>query len=136
MSHKSEIAIELKSKKHLLEALKALGFNYIEAKEGETLKTQGHYNQVAEVDILLTDQNSAVGFKQQKDGTYIAVGDFYGLQKNGRSFDKNTMKCEVTAHAKEAEVNDRLSALMFTMDSNTRKETNETISCSFQRWVD
>jgi len=45
------------------------------------------------------------------------------------------LKCEVTSHAKEIEVNERLSALMFQMEEGSRKENNQEISFTLQKWV-
>jgi hypothetical protein len=140
LSHKTEIDCkELKNKKYLLKALEDLGFTY---KEGTNLQTKGNYNQVADVDILVTGNgnisyNNAIGFKQQSDGSYQAIGDFYALRtKDGKNVNPEMLKCEVTSHAKEAEVNERLSALMFSMDKETRKEDNNKIEFTLMRWTD
>ena len=139
---KTEIKTELKSKKHLTQALTSLGFTFTEAKEGQKLVTKGRYSVHEEVDIIVNgngNQNfdAAVGFRKNADGTYTAVGDFYGLRTaDGRSVSADMLKCEVTSHAKEIEVNERLSALMFQMEDGTRKENNQEISFTLQRWVD
>ena len=142
MSHKTEIKTELKNRKHLCQALKDLGFTYTEAAEGQTLTTEGRYGVHEKVDILVESNgnqnyNKSIGFKKTADGTYTAVGDFYGLRTaDGRSVSTDMLKCEVTAHAKECEVNERLGALMFTMDASTRKENNQEITFELKRWVD
>jgi hypothetical protein len=142
MSHKTEIKTELKNKRFLTKALESLGFTYTEAAEGQKLTTRGRYGVHEEVDILVNgngNQNfdAAVGFKKNADGTYTAVGDFYGLRTaSGKSVSADMLKCEVTSHAKEIEVNERLSALMFQMEEGTRKENDKEISFTLQRWVD
>jgi hypothetical protein len=142
MSHKTEIKTELKHKKYLTQALTDLGFQFTEAKEGQTLTTVGRYGVHEKVDILIegngnNNYNKSIGFKKEADGTYSAVGDFYSLRTaDGRQVTESMLKCEVTAHAKECEVNERLSALMFSMDKSTRKETNSEISFELRRWVD
>lgn len=78
--------------------------------------------------------DGAVGFKKQEDGTYTAVGDFYGLRtQDGRSVSTEMLKCEVTAHSKEAEINDRLMQLGFISDPAARKENKDYIEISFSR---
>jgi hypothetical protein len=142
LSHKTSIATELRDKKFLTQALKDLGFQFKEAKDGQTLTTVGRYGVRENVDILIESNgnqnyNNAIGFRKESDGTYTAVGDFFGLRtSDGRSVTESMLKCEVTAHAKENEVNERLSSLMFTMDKSTRKETNQEISFELKRWVD
>ena len=142
MSHKMEIKTELKNKKYLLKALDDLGFTYTEVTEGQTLTTKGRYGVHEKVDILIEgngnyNYDKSIGFRKTEDGTYTAVGDFYNLRTaDGRSVSTDMLKCEVTAHAKECEVNDRLGNLMFTMDASTRKETNSEITFELKRWVD
>jgi len=141
MSHKTTIQTELTNRKYLTDALKNLGFTFTEAKEGQTLSTKGGYGVHEKVDILIEgngnqNYNSAVGFKKKEDGTYMAVGDFYGLRtQDGKSVSADMLKCEVTAHSKEAEANERLSALMFSLEEGSRKETNQAIEFTLQRWV-
>lgn len=142
MSHKTTIKTELKNSKFLKQALKNLGFTFTEAAEGQTLQTKGRYGVHENVDILIEgngerNYNGAIGFSKKEDGTYTAIGDFYSLQTaDGRSVSADMLKCEVTAHSKEAEANERLANLMFTLDPATRKENNQEISFTLQRWVD
>lgn len=142
MSHKTEIKTELRNKKYLLKALDQLGFTYTEAAEGQKLTTRGHYRVHEEVDILINgngkvNYDGAVGFKKQADGTYTAVGDFYGLRTaDGKGVSADMLKCEVTAHSKEQELNERLGHLMFNMEAGSRKENSNEISFTLQRWVD
>jgi hypothetical protein len=141
MSHKTELKTELRHKRYLTKALKDLGFTFKQA-EGNMLVTNGNYGVREKVEILVEgngniNYNGAVGFKKNEDGTYTAVGDFHGLRtRDGRSVSAEMLKCEVTAHAKENEVNERLAALMFTLDQSSRKESNQEISFTLQRWVD
>lgn len=141
MSHKTEIKTELNNKHYLTKALDDLGFSFREAEEGQKLVTKGRYGVHEEVDILVESNgkinyNGAVGFRKNTDGTYTAVGDFYGLRTaEGRAVSAEMLKCEVTAHAKEAEVSERLSALMFHMEQGTRKESDSTIEFTLQKWV-
>lgn len=140
MSHKSQIATTLNNKKFLLKALDDLGFKYQVAEEGKKLKTKGNYNQVTDVDILITSNgtnnyNNAIGFNRESDGTYTATGDFYGLRTaDGRSVTQEMLKCEVTAHSKEAEICERLSASQFHIDPTSRKEDNSSIKFELHRW--
>jgi hypothetical protein len=80
--------------------------------------------------------NSAIGFKKQADGTYTAVGDFYGLRTaDGKQVTAEMLKCEVTSHSKEIEINERLANLMFTLDPSSRVENDKEISGCLRRWV-
>lgn len=139
MSHKTEIKTELNNGHYLKEALQKLGFTFTEAKEGQKLYTKGHYGVHEEVDLRIEGNgvknfDGAVGFKKQNDGTYTAVGDFYGLRtQDGQNVSAQSLKCEVTAHSKEAEINDRLMQLGFTSDPVARKENKDYIEISFSR---
>jgi len=139
MSHKTEIKTSLNNGHYLKEALTKLGFTFTEAEEGKKLITKGHYGVNEQVDIRIegngtSNFDGAVGFRKQEDGTYTAVGDFYGLRtQSGESVSADMLKCEVTAHSKEAEINDRLMQLGFTGDPSARKETKEYIEITFSR---
>lgn len=142
MSHKTEIKTELNNKNYLLKALDKLGFTYELSEEGKQLKTHGVYRVNEDVDILITGTGYAgnyvadVGFKQQEDGTYTAVGDFYNLKDSkGNYVSKEDLKCNVTAYSKEVEVNERLQAFMFQMEEGSRKENKQELSFTMQRWV-
>lgn len=119
---------------YLTKALDKLGFKYQVAKDGQKLTTKGHYGVHEQVDILLDVNNQSVGFQKQADGTYTAVGDFYSLRdKEGNYLDAGSLKCEVTASAKQAEINERLMAMDFSTESCL--ETKQEIRMSFDRWV-
>ena len=134
MSHKTEIVTSLNNGHYLKQALTKLGVKYKEAKPGTKLQTKGHYGIHEQVDILVENQSEAVGFRQNADGNYTAVGDFYGLRlADGRSVDARTLTGELTAHSKEAELNDRLQNMGFINDSSQRKETKEYIEVVFSR---
>lgn len=136
MSHKTEIKTQLNNGHYLKQALTKLGFTF---KEGQNLTTRGSYGVHEKVDILVESNgaqnyNGAIGFKKQADGTYTAVGDFYGLRtQDGRNVSANMLKCEVTAHSKEAELNERLQSLGFVNDPANRKENNDYIEITFSR---
>jgi hypothetical protein len=134
MSHKTELATKLNNGHYLKKALDKLGLKYKEAKPGTKLRTNGHYGVHEEVDILVENQNDAIGFKKAADGTYTAVGDFFGLKlPDGRSADARTLTGELTAHSKEAELNDRLQNMGFISDNSQRKENREFIEVVFTR---
>jgi hypothetical protein len=142
MSHKSTISTELNNKNYLLKALDKLGFTYKVAQNGETLTTHGKYAVNESVDILITGTGytsnyvADVGFKKESDGTYTAVGDFFNLRdQKGNYITKEDLKCNVTAYSKEVETNERLQAFMFQMEEGSRKENNEELCFTMQRWV-
>jgi len=134
MSHKTELATKLNNGHYLKQALTKLGFKFKEAAPGTKLHTKGHYGVHEDVDILVNECNEAVGFRKQADGTYTAIGDFYGMQTgDGRHVDARTLTGELTAHSKEAELNERLSAMGFVGDNSGRKETKDYIEVVFTR---
>lgn len=129
ISHKTELKTELNNRHHLLQALSKLGLKFTEAKEGQKLYTKGNYGVKEEVDILLSDKNEAIGFKQKEDGTFTAVGDFYGFKLSA-----NDLKCEVTALSKESEVAEHLMNLGFN-EATGRKEDKEYIDVVYERYI-
>lgn len=134
LSHKTELATKLNNGHYLKQALGKLGFKFKEAEAGKKLQTKGHYGVHEEVDILVENQNDAIGFKKGVDGNYTTVGDFYGLRlPDGRNVDARTLTGELTAHSKEAELNDRLQNMGFICDNTQRKETKEYIEVVFSR---
>jgi hypothetical protein len=145
LSHKTEIKTELTNKDYLLQALTKMGFTYKEAQPGETLTTQGMYKVNEEVDILITGTSdnknvgryrADVGFKLEENGTYTAIGDFYHMKDvNGKKVSESSLKYNTTAYAKEIEVNERLSQLMFRLDESSYVDTDEEISLTLERWV-
>ena len=138
MSHKTEIKTELNNGKYLKTALDKMGFKY---EEGNSLQTKGHYGVKEKVDILVTSNgkqstNKSYGFRKESDGTYTAIGDFYGMRTaSGDSVSAKMLKVNCTALSKEAEVNERLSNLMFQVEGGSRKESKQEISFTMQRWV-
>lgn len=124
-----------------MKALDKLGFKY-EVAEGNTLQTKGHYNQVTDVEILITghgnkDYAKAIGFRKEEDGSYTATGDFYGLRtSDGKSVTMDMLRKEATAHSKEAEIIENLNRMDFQMMHGDCKETGDTITLKLHRWVE
>lgn len=134
MSHKTTIATKLNNGHYLKQALDKLGFKFREAKPGQKLRTKGHYGVHEEVDILVENNSESVGFNKNADGTYTAVGDFYGMKMaDGTHVDPRTFTGELTAHSKEAELGDRLQSMGFVGDTNQRKENKEYIEVIYTR---
>lgn len=139
MSHKTEVKTTLNNKGYLKRALERKGFIVEEAPEGQMLTTKGNYGVHENVDMLVkgngaVNYNDAVGFKKNEDGTYTAVGDFYGLRtQDGQSLSANILKGEITAHSKEIQLDDTLQSIGFVNDSNQRRETNEYIEITYTR---
>lgn len=120
-------------------ALDKLGFKYTEVKPGQELETKGNYGIHEKVDIRIEgngNQNysGAIGFKKNTDGTYTAVGDFYGLRtQDGQNVSDVFLKNEVTASAKQSEISERLLAMGFAQE--TCKEDSKSIEMTMTRWV-
>jgi hypothetical protein len=84
--------------------------------------------------ILVENNTESIGFRKNADGNYTAVGDFFGMRMaDGTHVDARTLTGEVTAHSKEAELNDRLQNMGFVCDSAQRKENKEYIEVIFTR---
>lgn len=139
MSHKTELKTKLNNKQFLLKALDNMGFNYI---EGQNLTTKSRYGVREKVDILITGNkknnysDNPIGFKKETDGTYTAVGDFYGLRdQEGKSISARSLGVNATCLSKEAEVNQRLGNLRFQMDAQSKKRQGNKLSFTMQRWV-
>ena len=133
MSHRTQVTTKLEKKNYILRALDEMGFKYKVADEENGLVTKGRYSVHEKVDILITEANDrsttdAIGFQKQKDGTYTAIGDFYGLRVSETSLRNLT-----TTNALKIETNDELMKLGFTMDNV--KENNEEVELTFTRWV-
>ncbi|MCP3683995.1 MAG: DUF1257 domain-containing protein [bacterium] len=115
MSHKTKIKTKLNNLEYIKKGMTELGYEYT---VGENLKTSGNYGVNEKVDILIhkigeKPTNDAVGFRKESDGTYTAIGDFYGLGIN-----EKTMRNHVTTMAKKCEVNDKLAQLGFDLQSS------------------
>ena len=139
MSHKTTVKTELTDLTYMKMALEKLGFTYEEAKPGETLTTKGNYGVHENCELLITgngkkNYNKAIGFKKTEDGTYTATGDFYGLYtQDGTRLTEATLKKEITASSKEAEIIDRLTHLGFS--TAQQDETKEYIDLTLERWT-
>lgn len=141
MSHKTEIKTELNNKEYLKKALDKLGFKYTESKNGEVVQTQGRYGVHEEVDIRIDGTQSknlsgAVGFKENTDGTYTAVGDFYGLTNDqGERLTEQKLKGVVTGYSKDAEINESMMNLGFTLEDDDWKVEDGKIKVNYKRYV-
>lgn len=135
MSHKTKIKTQLNNKGYLCDALNKLGFSYKVAEEGQKLSTQNRFSnkEKADVDVLITGRNNksykdAIGFVEEQDGTFSVIGDDYDLD-----ITEEYLKQEVTASAKEAEINENLMKLGF--ENIATEETNNYIELTLERWV-
>ena len=142
MSHKTEIKTELTSRHYLKKALDKLGFLYTEAKEGSKIQTTSQFRSSnSGVDIRLDKHKNksiggSIGFKENKDGTFTAVGDFWGLSfDDGERLTIEKLKNKVTARSKEAEINDHLMQLGFEINKTQTKTKNGIVKLSFERWT-
>lgn len=136
MSHKTDVKTKLNSKQHILKGLTTLGYKFEVATSENGLSTRGYYNSTkSDVDILIThtpdgqSTNNEVGLQLQKDGTYVATGDYYFT----RGISAQKLTNVLTVEAKKEEVNDRLMALGFQMEQQVSENTQE-VEYTFTRW--
>jgi len=142
MSHKTEVKMALTNKGFLKKVLDKLGFTYTEAKEGQTIQTTSRFqNANSGVNIRLETQKGrhlegAIGFREEKDGTWTAVGDFYGLAfEDGERMTVENLKNKVTARSKEAEIQEHLMQLGFEMSLENAQSKNGIQTMTYERWV-
>jgi len=137
MSHKTDVKTKLNNKQYIIKALQKLGYGIEVAEEGKTLSTRGRYASTkSEVDILITSTpngnttNKEIGLQKQEDGTYVCTGDYYFAS----GVTSQLLTNNLTVEAKKEEVNDRLMALGFQMNTNIN-ETSEEVEITFERWT-
>ena len=137
MSHKTDVKTKLNNKEYIVKALQNLGYQIKVADEHNKLTTRGYYGATkSNVDILIThtpngsSTNDEIGLQEQEDGTFVCTGDYYFA--SGLTSQKLTNT--LTVEAKKEEVNDRLMALGFTMNSNIN-ETTQEVEYTFERWT-
>lgn len=136
MSHKSDVKTKLNSKEHIIRALTTMGYQFQVANSENALSTRGHYAATkSNVDILIThlpdgsSTKNEIGLQVQKDGTYIATGDYYFA----RGLSSQKLCNTLTVEAKKEEVNDRLMALGFQMEAQINDSKDE-VEYTFTRW--
>lgn len=141
MSHKSSIATKISNREFLKRALSKIGFNFTEAKAGEKIKTQGHYGVNEDVDIRIEgignkNYDGAIGFVENKDGTFTATGDFYDLRdENNNALNMSSLAGIVTGYSNEAQIGDYLSNIGFTIAPEDVKKEDNTLKLQYRRWV-
>lgn len=131
MSHKTEVKTKLNNLTYLTKGLDKMGIKYT-VKEGGELRTRGQYNVHEKVDILIHEvngksTNDAIGFQKTSDGTYTAIGDFWGTGISAQN-----LRNDATTEAKKEEVNDRLMQLGFSLDTTTVGK--QDVELTFSRW--
>jgi len=136
MSHKTDVKTKLNNRDYVIKGLTNLGYKFEVAEIGKTLSTRGYYgNTKSNVDILIThtpdgaSTNNEIGMALQADGSYVATGDFYFT----RGISAQKLSNTLTVEAKKEEVNDRLMALGFQMESEFN-ETSQEVEYTFTRW--
>ena len=132
MLHKTQLSSKLNNANYITKALDEMNMQYKVAKDGEVLKTVGRFSVHEKVDILITHVNgksidSAVGFQKQADGTYTAIGDFYGLPIN-----ETKLRNLTTTTAKKIEINDRLMQLGYSLTNS--KTVGDELELTFTSW--
>lgn len=137
MSHKSTVSTKINNIDSLKKALDRLNIKYTEG----SAKTKGNYGVHEDVDLIINQYgsnsvNDAVGFKKQKDGTYQATGDFYGMRDDkGRSIDPNTFKNRVENAYNFEEINNRYGQVGFNCVNQDIDFSNREVSYVLQRMV-
>lgn len=130
---KTELKTSLRNREYIKRALTKMGFSFTEAKEGESLTTKGHYGVREKVDILVHTNNDAVGFRQNEDGTFTAIGDFYGVKsQDGTRLDTNSFGIHTQVYSSEAEMTDKLVNMGF-MDNGNRVDNKDYVELTFER---
>ena len=124
MSHWVKTTTKMKEKKYIKDGLKAMG---IEAQEGSNLTIKGHWSSSSARDNVDLKINDGVGMRQNKDGSWEIVGDFYGTkQREWYGKDQQFME-KLQGQYCVAQAKDRISQLPggWTFTDNDAGEVDE-----------
>jgi len=133
MSHKTEIKTSLTNRQNIKNALTKMGFSFTEAKEGEKLTTKGNYGVREDVDILVHTHNDAVGFRENNDGSFTTIGDFYGIRsKDNQYLDANSFGNLTLAYSNECDITEKLAALGY-VDNGNKVDNKDFIEITFEQ---
>jgi len=136
MSHRTELKTKLDNKKYILDALTQMGCEFKEAEKGKTLKTESQFNGVpADVDVLISKVNgknikNSVGIKEQTDGTFSIVGDYWQTGINQNEF---TSQIQMTS--KKLETSDRLSEMGFDLSEELAASDKQEVKLVYKRYI-
>jgi hypothetical protein len=120
ISHYTEVSTSLKNKNYLKKALKRMGLEFT---EGNFTITQYDKSSKAEIKF-----DNAVGLSQQKDGTWMMVGDFYHSNNHKLSCyygNQNKFKQDIQTAYSIEETNDILESQGFSCVENTKGLVNK-----------
>ena len=90
MSHWVKVQTTMTDLDHVCAALDKMGQAYTRAEEGKTLNVSAE-GQNAEVQVVINDKQGRndVGIKQQADGSFAFVGDFYYTELDQTQFQRD-----------------------------------------------
>lgn len=120
MSHWIKVGTKMDKLDHIAQALDRMGQKY-ELADDKKLSVKAAGNS-SEVDILIVDERNKkeIGMKQQKDGTFAFVGDFYYTGINQQQFTN-----KLQGNYCVAEAVDRLGSQGFFVDNEDDLELNK-----------
>ena len=82
MSHFNEEKTKIKNRETLKKALNILGFEIVEAAQGQQVEVRGYFGESQPADLkVLTSTHYDIGFRQGADGNFEVVGDWELLPK-------------------------------------------------------
>ena len=136
MSHNAKVKTKLRSRLYIKKALEEKGYNFKEVKNEEKLKTKSRFSSApaVDVDLLITSKNGSstkesFGFKEQADGTYAIVGDFYST-----GVTEDMLQNEIAETSAKLQSSDKLTQMGFELQQ--QKTNKEMIELNYSRWVD
>lgn len=121
MSHWVKVQTKMQDLDNICAALDRMGQKYQRAEEGKSLTVSAE-GQNAEVQVIINDKKGRndVGIKQQADGTFAFVGDFYYTGLNQSKF-----KEDLQGQYAVVETVDNLENLGFFVDNEDDLQAGE-----------
>ena len=81
MSHFTSVKTKIKNQVCLVRALKDLGYEVVEAEQGQTVQVRGYQGQKADgVMCIKASKTYDIGVRQNADGTYEFFADWWGVE--------------------------------------------------------
>lgn len=81
MSHFTSVKTKIKNQICLVRALKDLGYEVVEAEQGQTVQVRGYQGQKADgVMTIKASKTYDIGVKLAADGTYEFFADWWGVE--------------------------------------------------------
>lgn len=141
MSHKATVKMKIQDKDALLDSLKSMGVEYQVADQENGLRVSSRYGVNNKVDILLLKDGKgksmkAVGFRKEKDGSYVGEGDFYEVSscqtKDGEKLNQSNFGKTVSKRYAYTKAVNELTKMGFGVSEDVGNWNENELSFSMQ----